>query len=197
MPEKYQLFVVPHTHWDREWYGSYQLFRVRLVRLMNKLLDLLERDPAYATFNLDGQTIILEDYLEVHPEKRDLLKQFVSQKRLMVGPWYILPDEFLSSGESLVRNLLLGGQMAEEFGHRMEVGYIPDTFGHIAQLPQILRGFGLDTCMHFRGLDSGGRQSELWWQAPDGSQVLLHHMSTDIGYSDLGAMSNDPERRHI
>lgn len=194
MTEKYQLYVVPHTHWDREWYGSFQLFRLRLVRLMNKLLDILERDPEYATFNLDGQTIILDDYLEIHPEKRPLLQQLIRDKRLMVGPWYILPDEFLTSGESLVRNLLLGKQMATEFGHRMDVGYIPDTFGHIAQLPQILRGFGLDTCMNFRGLDSGNRHSELWWEAPDGSRVLLHHMSTIIGYSDLGAMAADPQR---
>ena len=194
MSKQYRLYVVPHTHWDREWYGSFQLFRLRLVRLLNKLLALLERDPNYKTFNLDGQTVVLEDYLEIHPEKRDLLQQYVSEGRLMVGPWYILPDEFLSSGESLVRNLLLGGQIAREFGHRMNVGYIPDTFGHIAQLPQILRGFGLENCMNFRGLDSGGRQSELWWQAPDGSRVLLHHMSTLIGYSDLGALASDPER---
>ncbi len=194
MDNKYQLYVVTHTHWDREWYGSFQLFRVRLVRLMNKLLALLERDPEYKTFNLDGQTIILEDYLEVHPEQRETLIRHVTDGRLKVGPWYILPDEFLSSGESLVRNLLLGSRMAEEFGHRMNVGYIPDTFGHIAQLPQILQGFGLDTCMNFRGLDSGNRESELWWESPDGSQVLLHHMSTIIGYSDLGAMAENPQR---
>lgn len=194
MDKKYRLFVVSHTHWDREWYGSFQLFRVRLVRLMNKLLEILDNDPEYKTFNLDGQTIILDDYLEAHPEQREKLKQYISKGRLMVGPWYILPDEFLTSGESLVRNLLLGKAMSKEFGHRMGIGYIPDTFGHIAQLPQILQGFGLDTCMNFRGLDSGNRQSELWWQSPDGSRVLLHHMSTEIGYSDLGAMADNPHR---
>lgn len=194
MTEKYQVYIVPHTHWDREWYGSFQLFRLRLVRLMNRLIDLLERDPAYTTFNLDGQTIILEDYLEVRPEQRATLQRLIADGRLFVGPWYILPDEFLSGGESIVRNLLLGAAMSDEFGRRMNVGYIPDTFGHIAQLPQILNGFGLDTCMNFRGLDSGGRKSELWWQSPDGSRVLLHHMSTDIGYSDLGALADNPQR---
>lgn len=194
--QKQTLYVVPHTHWDREWYGSYQLFRLRLVRLMNKLLALLERDPDYKTFNLDGQTIILEDYLEVHPEKREALKQYITEGRLKVGPWYILPDEFLSSGESLVHNLLLGGKIAREYGHRMNVGYIPDTFGHIAQLPQILRGFGLDNTMHFRGLDfqNGDLKSEVWWEAPDGSRVLLHHMSVLMGYSDSGALAADPLR---
>jgi alpha-mannosidase len=161
---------------------------------MNKLMHLLDRDPDYKTFNLDGQTIILEDYLEIHPEQREKLVQYVTEGRLKVGPWYILPDEFLSSGESIVRNLLLGSRMAEDFGHRMNVGYIPDTFGHIGQLPQILQGFGLDTCMNFRGLDSGNRRSELWWESPDGSRVLLHHLSTVIGYSDLGAMAQDVQR---
>lgn len=196
MTTKHTLYVVPHTHWDREWYGSYQLFRLRLVRLINKLLALLERDSDYKTFNLDGQTIVLEDYLEVHPEKREALKRYITEGRLKIGPWYILPDEFLSSGESLVHNLLLGGKIAREFGHRMNVGYIPDTFGHIAQLPQILRGFGLDNTMHFRGLDSQGDnlKSELWWEAPDGSRVLLHHMSTLMGYSDSGALAKDQQR---
>ena len=194
MSEQTTLYVIAHTHWDREWYGSFQLFRVRLVRMMNKLLHILDTNPDYTTFNLDGQTIILEDFLEVHPEHREKLVQLVTSKRLLIGPWYILPDEFLSSGESLVRNLLLGDQMASEFGHRMDVGYIPDTFGHIAQLPQILQGFDLDNCMNMRGLDSGGRKSELWWQSPDGSRVLLHHMSTVIGYSDLGALSQEHQR---
>jgi alpha-mannosidase len=162
--------------------------------MMNKLLALLERDPDYKTFNLDGQTIILEDYLEIHPEKRGLIEKFVRERRLLVGPWYILPDEFLSSGESLVHNLLLGGQIARAFGHRLNVGYIPDTFGHIGQLPQILRGFGLDTAMHFRGLDTGGLKSELWWQAPDGSRVLLHHLSNIIGYSDSAVLDANPQR---
>jgi alpha-mannosidase len=194
MVAHYTLYVVPHTHWDREWYGSYQLFRTRLVRLMNKLLALLERDPEYRTFNLDGQTIILEDYLEIHPEKRATLERLIRERRLLVGPWYILPDEFLSSGESLIHNLLLGGQIARRFGHRMNVGYIPDTFGHIAQLPQILRGFGIDNAMHFRGLDPAGLKSELWWQSPDGSRVLLHHLSNIIGYSDSAVLDADPQR---
>lgn len=192
MSEKLTLYVVPHTHWDREWYGSYQLFRVRLVRLLNKLLALLERDPDYQSFNLDGQTVILEDFLEVHPEKRDAIAQLVRERRLLIGPWYILPDSFLCGGESFVRNLLLGGQIARDFGHRMNVGYIPDTFGHIGQLPQLLRGFGLENCMHFRGMDIADKASELWWEAPDGSRVLLHHLSPIIGYSDAAVLHHDP-----
>ncbi len=191
MSKKYTLYVVPHTHWDREWYASFQLFRLRLVRMMSKLLDLLERDPDYTVFNFDAQTVVLEDYLEVYPEQRERVKRLVSAGRLTVGPWYVQPDEFLISAESYVRNLLLGKRQAEEFGHRMMVGYIPDTFGHIAQLPQILLGFGVDTAMHFRGLDPAGHKSEMWWESPDGSRILLHHMSNIANYNDAAALADD------
>ncbi len=153
--ENKTVFVIPHTHWDREWYAPFQLFRIRLVHLMDNLLNLLERDPDYTHFNLDGQTIVLKDYLEIRPEKRPLLEKLIQQRRIGVGPWFVLPDEFLVSGESLVRNLLLGHRIAAEFGHVQKVGYIPDTFGHIAQLPQILQGFNIPYAMHFRGLEEG------------------------------------------
>ncbi len=153
---RYTVFVIPHTHWDREWYATFQQFRIRLVHLIDDLVDLLERDPAYRHFNLDAQTVVLQDYLEIRPEKREILQKLIRERRLGVGPWYVLPDEFLVSGESLVRNLLLGHRLASDFGHVQKVGYIPDTFGHISQLPQILQGFGIPFAMHFRGLDESG-----------------------------------------
>jgi alpha-mannosidase len=192
-PRKKEVFVIPHTHWDREWYATFQQFRIRLVHVMDALLDLFEREPAYTHFNFDAQTIILQDYLEIRPEKRDLLKELVSSRRLGVGPWYVLPDEFLVSGESLVRNLLLGHRIATEFGHVQKVGYIPDTFGHISQLPQILQGFGIPYAMHFRGLDEGELKSELWWQSPDGSRVLLRHLPTGMGYCNAACLAEDIE----
>lgn len=187
--EKSTVFVIPHTHWDREWYAPFQLFRIRLVRLMDNLLDLLQRDPTYTHFNLDGQTIVLHDYLEIRPEKRPLLQRLVQERRIGIGPWYVLPDEFLVSGEALTRNLLLGHRIASEFGHVQKVGYIPDTFGHISQLPQILRGFDIAYAMHFRGLEEGNLKSELWWQSPDGSRVLLRHLPTDLGYVNASALA--------
>ena len=183
------VFVIPHTHWDREWYATFQQFRIRLVHVMDALLDLLERDPSFTHFNLDAQTVVLQDYLEIRPGKRELLQKFVHDLRLGVGPWYVLPDEFLVSGESLVRNLLLGHRIANEFGHVQKVGYIPDTFGHISQLPQILQGFDIPFAMHFRGLDEGTLKSELWWQSPDGSRVLLRHLPTDMGYTNASALA--------
>ncbi len=196
MPERdlrgpYTVFVIPHTHWDREWYASFQQFRVRLVHVIDALLDWLERCPDYTHFNLDAQTIVLQDYLEIRPEKRETLEKFVRERRLGVGPWYVLPDEFLVSGESLVRNLLLGHRLADQFGHVQKVGYIPDTFGHISQLPQVLRGFGIPNAVHFRGLDEGDLKSDLWWQSPDGSRVLLHHLPTDMGYVNASALAED------
>lgn len=182
------VFVIPHTHWDREWYASFQQFRVRLVHVVDALLDLMEHDPSYTHFNLDGQTVVLQDYLEIRPEKRQALQKFIQACRIGVGPWYVLPDEFLVSGEALVRNLLLGHRLANEFGHVQKVGYIPDTFGHISQMPQILQGFDIPFAMHFRGLDEGNLKSELWWQSPDGSRVLLRHLPTDMGYGNASAL---------
>jgi 2-O-(6-phospho-alpha-D-mannosyl)-D-glycerate hydrolase len=191
--EEPKVFVIPHTHWDREWYATFQQFRIRLVHVMDALLDLLERDPTYTHFNLDAQTIVLQDYLEIRPEKRELIRGMVRDCRLGVGPWYVLPDEFLVSGEALVRNLLLGNRIASEFGHVQKVGYIPDTFGHISQLPQILQGFDISCAMHFRGLNEGNLKSELWWQSPDGSRVLLHHLPTGLGYANASALAENTQ----
>ena len=139
-PEPVTLLVVSHTHWDREWYLPFQLYRIKLVRLIDRLLAILDSDPAYAYFMLDGQTVVLEDYLEVRPERRADLEGYIRSGRVLAGPWYILPDEFLVGGEAVIRNLLRGHAIARQFGGVMEVGYVPDPFGQISQLPQILRG---------------------------------------------------------
>ena len=114
------LLVVSHTHWDREWYLPFQLYRIKLVRLIDRLLAILENDPRYAYFMLDGQTVILEDYLEVRPERRAALEGHITSGRVLAGPWYILPDEFLVSGESIIRNLQRGHRLAgdEPFAKR-------------------------------------------------------------------------------
>jgi alpha-mannosidase len=182
------LHFVPHTHWDREWYLTFQTSRVRLVHLLDGLLDLLERDSTYTHFTLDGQTIVLDDYLAVRPERREQLERFVRAGRLLIGPWTVLPDEFLVSPESLVRNLRLGRQKAAEFGGSMSVGYVPDPFGHIGQLPQILRGFGIEDAAFRRGL--GPEPCELWWEAPDGSRVLVSYLRE--GYDNAARLPREP-----
>lgn len=173
------LHLVSHTHWDREWYQTFQQFRLRLVRLVDNLLDILSTDPQYLHFMLDGQAIVLEDYLQVRPEREGELRGHIQAGRILVGPWYILPDEFLVSPEATIRNLLEGDKVTRGFGPKMRVGYLPDTFGHIGQMAQILCGFGIDTACVWRGLDD--QPCEFWWQAPDGSRVLTAYIRDSYG----------------
>jgi mannosylglycerate hydrolase len=183
------LTIVSHTHWDREWYQPFQEYRIRLVRLMDKLLDILTSDPHYRHFTLDGQTIILEDYLEIRPEREPEIRQLAQEKRLLIGPWYILPDEFLVGPEATIRNLMLGDRMARRFGPKMNVGYVPDPFGHTSQLPQILRGFGMDVACFWRG--AGDVPTEFRWVAPDGSEVLVLHLRDS--YSNAAYLPADED----
>ena len=172
--QQFRLHVVSHTHWDREWYSSFQQTRHKLVRLIDRLLELMERSIDFRYFVLDGQTILLEDYAAIRPENRERLKKLIEVGRIEIGPWYVQPDEFLVSGEALIRNLLIGRRVTEDFGNTMKVGYMPDSFGHIAQMPQILRGFDIDSFIFTRGLgDQQNRMgTEFLWIAPDGSRVL-------------------------
>jgi alpha-mannosidase len=168
--------IVPHTHWDREWYSPFQTFRVRLVRLLDDLLPLLEQDLSYARFLLDGQTAVLDDYLEVRPEAAAALGRLAASQRLSIGPWMILMDEYMVSGETIVRDLQMGIRRATEFGGPMEVGYLPDMFGHVAQMPQILRAAGLEHAVVWRGVPSEVTQGAFWWDAPDGSRVRAEYL---------------------
>ena len=176
-----QFVVISHSHWDREWYVPFQTYRVRLVGLMDHVLDMLVADPEYKHFMTDGQVVLLEDYLVVRPDRRRLITRLVRQGRLLIGPWYVAPDEFLPGGESLIRNLQFGVRLSRELGGVMPVGYSPDAFGHIAHLPAILRGFGLDYAVVWRGLDERARKTEFIWRSPDGSTVLTLHMP--LGYA--------------
>ena len=149
----FRYLVVPHTHWDREWYLPFEVFRLRLGSVVDGVLDTLERDPSFTSFTLDGQAIVLEDYLEVRPENEGRLQALLDAGRLEIGPSYVLPDEILVGGEPLVRNLLLGRRVCRRFGVEPSgAGYLPDSFGHPAQLPQILAGFGIRTFLFSRGM---------------------------------------------
>ncbi|MBI4570971.1 MAG: hypothetical protein HY723_03405, partial [Chloroflexi bacterium] len=181
--DPWRLILVPHTHWDREWYYPYQRYRTRLVGFFDLLFEILEQDPDYKHFMLDGHTILVEDYLEVRPDRRALIERYVREGRLAVGPWYVIPDEFLPSGEALVRNMLRGYRLARELGGVMEAGYLPDPFGQIAHLPAILRGFGIRRCVFWRGTDASLDSTELYWESPDGSEVLAKHMRGGYGFA--------------
>jgi mannosylglycerate hydrolase len=176
MPDETIVAIVPHTHWDREWYSPFQAFRLRLVRLLDELLPMLERDLSFARFLLDGQTAVLDDYLEVRPEAAATLRRLISSGRLSVGPWMILMDEFMVSGETLVRDLQMGMDRAAELGGAMPVGYLPDMFGHVSQMPQLLRLAGLEHAVVWRGVPSAVTQTAFWWEAPDGSRVRAEYL---------------------
>ena len=169
-----KVYIVSHTHWDREWYRPFHEFRGDLIGVVRTVLDRLENDDAFQHFLLDGQSIILEDYLEIVPGDESRIRALVEGGALSVGPWYVLPDEFLVSAEAMVRNLILGHRVAGKIGPVQKVGYMPDSFGHIAQLPQILRLAGIDSFVYTRGngaeIDDLGL--EYRWSAPDGSEVL-------------------------
>ncbi len=175
---RWRIFVVAHTHWDREWYERFEGYRARLVPMVSKLLDLLERDPAFRSFTFDGQTIAIEDHLEKRPDDRARIAALVRDERLFIGPWYVLADNLLVSGESLLRNFQEGLRVAQSFGRALRVGYVADPFGHPAQIPQILRGFGYGTYVFSRGIGDEGEElgSEFNWQSPSGDRVLASHL---------------------
>jgi Alpha-mannosidase len=181
----YTLYVVSHTHWDREWYESFQNYRYRLVRMIDDLLNLLENDPEFKVFHFDGQTIVLRDYLEIRPENEARLRKQIKDGRIVIGPWYVMPDEFLIAGESLIKNLQLGHEICTEYGARpMKNGYVTDIFGHNSQFPQILRGFGISAATLYRGIGDF-RPDAFTWRAADGSEVTAAKLDRERSYSNF------------
>ncbi|WP_379164092.1 alpha-mannosidase [Paenibacillus sp. sgz5001063] len=184
MTKKKTAHIVSHTHWDREWYLPYEKHHVRLVQLVDALLDKLDSSTAFRSFYLDGQTIILEDYLQVRPENKERLEQYIRGGRILIGPWYILQDAFLTSGEANVRNMQIGHQDALKYGEPSKIGYFPDTFGLVGQTPQLMLQSGIKNAFFGRGVkptgfnntvSDGGYESsfsELIWEGPDGSRIL-------------------------
>lgn len=181
---KKKVFVISHSHWDREWYMGYEKHHMRLISLMDDLFELFEHDPEFNSFHLDGQTIILDDYLKVRPEKRDELAKWIKLGKLRIGPFYILQDDFLISPEANVRNTQYGLKQSKQWGQPTPLGYFPDTFGNMGQTAQMMQLAGLDTVAFGRGVtptglnnqvshgDFDSTYSEMWWQGPDASKVL-------------------------
>jgi mannosylglycerate hydrolase len=178
-----EILVVSHTHWDREWYQPLGRMRQRLVLLVDELLNELARNPNLAPFLLDGQSIVIEDYLALRPERAPELRAALAAGRLEAGPWYVLADLLIPSGEALIRNLFEGREALQLLSGDGEapapgVLYCPDAFGHPAALPDIALGFGLDVVVLWRG--HGGRHDPPFdtvrWCGRAGGSVLLYHL---------------------
>ncbi|WP_324735384.1 glycoside hydrolase family 38 C-terminal domain-containing protein [Thermococcus sp. SY098] len=185
------IYFLPHTHWDREWYLPFQIFRARLLHVIDVLLEMLEKFPEFK-FNLDGQVIALEDYLEIEkdPQKTETLFSMIRNGRVSVGPFYVLPDEFLISGETFIRNFLIAQRVLEELSlPSMKVAYLPDMFGHSAYVPTLIRGLGMDSVLIWRGVGDKCRDTEFIWRGPDGSEVLCINIIR--GYWNLGVPPSD------
>jgi len=172
MGKKKTIHVLSNTHWDREWRFPFQETRLLLVALLDRLINLMEKNPNYKYFNFDSQTIFLEDYLDFRPENRDRLTKLIKEGRLIVGPWYTLPEEYSVSGEALVRNLLMGHKVGDSFGKTSCVGYTPTSYGQISQIAQIYSGFDIDGIIFYRGIYPTECTNEYFLEAPDGSRIL-------------------------
>ena len=179
-----QCHFISNTHWDREWRFSMQRTRHMLVYMMDMLLDIFEKEPDFKSFHLDSQTVPLQDYLEIRPEKTGTVKKLIEEKKLLVGPWFCLPDEFSVGGESLVRNLLLGHKIAKGMGHVSKTGYSPFGWGQISQMPQIYKGFGIDFAAFYRGVSTeAAPNSEYIWKGPDGTRIVASRLAMRPRYN--------------
>lgn len=164
------IHVVSNSHWDREWGYPFEETRLLLLNFMDNLLELLDKDPEFHSFTMDSQTLCVEDYLELRPEKRETIEKHVKSGRLIVGPWYSLPEEYLVNAESLTRNLLVGHRVAQDLGAVSKVGYTPFGYGQTSQMPQLYNGFDIDTIIFYRGINTP--HSEFVLEGPDGSRLL-------------------------
>ncbi len=191
MPDKTatrrRAHYVLSTHWDREWYQSFQDYRYRLVQLLDRVLDGMADGRLKGPFQTDGQAIIVEDYLEVRPERRAQVEEYARQGRLVIGPWYVLPDEFIVSGESLIRNLRMGREVARALGAEpSQAGFVCDIFGHNSQMPQILAGFGIRAGFIWRGVNTIEKRN-IRWRGADGTELIAYRFGR-IGYCTFCGM---------
>ena len=172
------VYVVPHTHWDREWFFTSSKAKVYLLKDLKDVLTYLEKGGEFKSFLLDGQASLIEDYLKWRPQDTALVKKLVKEKKLILGPWYTQTDQFMVSGESIINNLRIGIQESDRLGGHMKIAYVPDSFGQESSMPQIFRGFHLNDAVLYRGFSlATARQSEFIWQGEDGSEVTVFRMA--------------------
>lgn len=177
MTLKKKLRIIPHTHWDKEWYFTAARSLIYSLKDFDEVITILEEDSTFPCFHLDGQLSIVEEYLELHPEKTSTLIKLVKEGKLIIGPWYTQPDTLVVSGESLLKNLEFGIFLAKKYGRWQSIGYLPDSFGMSCQMPQIYKQFGLQYAFFRRGFASHlVNNREFIWESPNGSRIFTHHL---------------------
>ncbi|HEY4537149.1 MAG TPA: alpha-mannosidase [Erysipelothrix sp.] len=181
---KKKVHIISHSHWDREWYLPFEQHHMRLVELFDDLFEIFETDPDFDSFHLDGQTILLDDYLEVKPENEALVRKYIAEGKLKIGPFYILQDDYLISGEANARNMLVGLQESKKWGDPVMLGYFPDTFGNMGQAPQMMNQGGMKAVAFGRGVKTTGFNnlvvdeqystefSEMWWEGSNKEKIF-------------------------
>ena len=190
---KHKIHVVPHSHWDREWYFTTSRSKIYLMKNLKDVLDTLENDEEFKYFMLDAQASLLDDYIKWMPNDKERITKLVKDKRLIIGPWYTQSDQLVISGESIVRNMYYGMKRCEEFGGYMNVGYVPDSFGQSGNMPQIYKEFGIDDTLFWRGVsDDMVKHTDFNWKGDDGSVVFTTQIP--FGYYIGGNIPEETEK---
>lgn len=169
--KKYTVHVLSGTHWDREWRYTAEQSKLRLAVLIDHLLDLLDREPRFKCYHLDGGSVVLDDYLSVRPENRSRLERYIREGRISLVNWYTLPETYTVAPESLIRNLMVGKRVAAPLGGSMRAGYTATSYGQTSQLPQIYRGFGIESAIFYRGTNKHACPPIFLWEGRDGSRL--------------------------
>lgn len=185
-----KFYIVPHSHLDREWYRTFQENRIKLIRFMDDLLDTMEQDSSYTYYTLDAQTSFIDDYFDIKPEQKERFKKLVQAGRTPIGPWYVQPDEHLPTAEGIIRNLLISKGISDEYADFNRVGYVPDSFGQSSTFPTLMKGFGIDSAVIYRGFaEDDSKYNDFLWEGLDGSQIVANWMP--IGYGNAMFLNED------
>lgn len=185
-----KVHIIPHTHWDREWYFNSSRSTVYLTKQYKDVLDHLESNIEFTSFLMDAQSSLVEDYLSFYPEDKSRIKKLVEAGRLFVGPWYTQTDQLVISQESIVRNLLYGSKISNELGGYFNIAYAPDIFGQASNMPQIYKEFGMNRFLFWRGVsDNTLKETEFVWKGSDGTEILSKQIRE--GYSNCGHLPED------
>jgi len=192
-----KFFIVPHSHLDREWYRTMQENRIRLTRFLDDLLETMENDPEYTVYNLDAQTSFCDDYFDVKPENEERFRKLVQAGRFTIGPWYVQPDEHLPTAEGIIRNMLISKKISDKYGQFHNVAYVPDSFGQSSSFPTIVKGFGIDSAIFYRGFsEDDSNYNDFIWEGLDGSRVIANWMPVGYGNAMFLKENDDEKNMH-